>query len=511
MGCPLVSVFLSSYNHEKYVGEAIESVLNQSFKDFELIISDDCSSDNSWSVINSYTDNRIVKIRNSCNQGANLTMEKIKSFKGKYVAIHHSDDVWKINKLEKQVEFLENHPEYGACFTMVEYVDENGNFYDLPDKHVYKGIFDVKNRSRYEWLNHFFFCGNCLCHPSVLIRKELYFKYNLLENRIGMRQLPDFIIWVRLCMHENIYVYPETLTKFRLRRKVQENTSADRPDTHIRSQYEYYKVMSVYAEICDSKQFLAVFPEAQKYVVDGEINIKFALANMLLEGGAYSGWLLGLDLIFKELNQDSSRNQLLRLYNFDVKAFGKLVADKDVFNVSRNFRYLNSQLFIDIGDGNGIDGKNVINQKIYLGGDNHFYASFDISGYETVQALRFDPTDTYISLKIDKVKIDGVDAGWEPCNICRHDDDKDVFYTKDPQYSISARLGTWHTVEIMGQVYESGECIIDKAYQKLNQAYQELNQVYQDLNQELISIKHSRGYRLLENLRNIKRRYFGWI
>ena len=493
---PLVTVFLTSYNHARYLREAIESVLQQTFQDYELVICDDASEDASWEIIESYNDPRIVKIRHQYNYGYQL-IDTLDTFRGKYVAIHHSDDAWEPDKLEKQVEFLEKHTEYGACFTMVEYIDENSNFYDLPDKHAYKGVFDVKNKSRDEWLNYFFFSGNCLCHPSVLIRKELYFKYNLLENRIGMRQLPDFLMWVRLCMHENIYVYPEKLTKFRLRRKSQENTSADRPDAHIRSQYEYYKVMSVYADICDSKQFLAVFPEAEKYTVDGEINTKFALANMLLDGGAYSGWLLGLDLIFKELNQESSRNQLLRLYNFDVKAFGKLVADKDVFNVSRNFRYLNSQLFIDIGDGNGIDGKNVINQKIYLGGDNHFYASFDISEYETVQALRFDPTDTYISMKIDKVKIDGVDVEWEPCNICQHNGEREVFVTNDPQYAISVKEGAYHSVEIMGQVYERGECIIDKAYQ--------------DLNQEIVSIKDSRGYRLLENLRNIKKRYFGWI
>lgn len=507
---PLVTVLLTSYNHAKYLKEAIDSVLQQTFQDYELVICDDASEDASWEIIESYNDPRIVKIRHKYNYGYQL-IDTLDTFRGKYVAIHHSDDSWEPDKLEKQVGFLEMHPEYAACFTRVKYIDENSENYELPIGHAYRNIFDVENRTKEEWLHYFFFKGNCLCHPSILIRTDTYKEYSLLENKIGMFQVPDFQMWIKLCQNAEIYVYPEALTIFRLRRKVQENTSADRPDVHIRSQYEYYKVMSVYAEICDDKQFLAVFPEAQKYVVDGEINVKFALANMLLEGGAYSGWLLGLDLIFQELNQDSSRNQLLRLYNFDVKAFGKLVADKDVFDVSRNFRYLNSQLFIDIGDGNGIDGKNVINQKIYLGGDNHFYASYDISGYEKVNALRFDPTDTYIYLKIDKVKIDGVDVGWESCNICRHDDDKDVFYTKDPQYSISAGLGTWHTVEIMGQVYESGECIIDTAYQELNQVYQDLNQVYQDLNQELISIKHSRGYRLLERLRGIKRRYLGWI
>ena len=494
---PLVTVLLTSYNHAKYLKEAIDSVLQQTFQDYELVICDDASEDASWEIIESYKDPRIVKIRHQYNYGYQL-IDTLDTFRGKYVAIHHSDDAWEPDKLEKQVSFLENHPEYAACFTHVKYMDENSENYDLPMGHTYRKIFDVENRTKEEWLHYFFFTGNCLCHPSILIRKDAYKKYSLLEDKMGMIQLPDFQMWIKLCQNAEIYVYPEALTIFRLRRNVQENTSADRPDVHIRSQYEYYKVMSVYADICDSKQFLAVFPEAEKYTVDGEINTKFALANMLLDGGAYSGWLLGLDLIFKELNQESSRNQLLRLYNFDVKAFGKLVADKDVFNVSRNFRYLNSQLFIDIGDGNGIDGKNVINQKIYLGGDNHFYASFEISGYETVQALRFDPTDTYISMKIDAVKIDGVDVEWKPCNICRHDGEKDVFYTNDPQYTIDIGVHKESIVEIFGVVYGVGELVA-------NMELLEVKNTCKELRQELISIQKSRWYKISEQFRKLRR------
>lgn len=490
MNNPLVSVFLSSYNHEEYIGEAIESILNQTFSDFELIISDDCSTDNSWDVINRYKDSRIIKIRNEHNQVSNLTQSKINSFRGKYVAIHSSDDVWEREKLERQVAFLENNPEYAACFTGVEYIDEESKNYILPDGHPYKNVFKVENRSREEWLHYFFFRGNCLCHPSILIHRASYQKYNLLGNRMGLKQLPDFIIWIRLCLHENIFVLPEKLMKFRLRRTGQGNTSSDRPETHIRSQYEYYKVMETYSQITDEKEFLKIFPEAAKYVVGGDINIKFALAHMLLEGGSHSGWLLGLDLIFRELNMDVSRKQLLELYNFDVKSFGELVAKTDVFNENRYFRFLNSQLFIDIGDGSGIDGSNVINQRVYISGDNNFYVVFDTSDYEQVVELRYDPTDTYISMKLDRVKIDGEDVMCQPCNTSHRDGEKEIFYTNDPQYMIYIKSKNIGKIEIWGHVYALGNEAISTACSELHR--------------ELAEIKGSRGYRLLKKLRAIK-------
>ena len=96
---PKVSVILTSFNHEKYLKESIDSVLNQTFKDFELFIIDDGSSDNSWDIIKSYNDKRIIKIKHEKNLGQNLTMELIKQFKGEYFAVAHCDDRWEKEKL----------------------------------------------------------------------------------------------------------------------------------------------------------------------------------------------------------------------------------------------------------------------------------------------------------------------------------------------------------------------------------------------------------------------------
>src|SRR6185369_12696578 len=109
MRTPRVSVILTSFNHAKYVEEAIDSVLHQTFDDFELIIWDDASNDDSWQLINQFADPRIRTFRNADRKRAiwalNEAISRVAS--GRYIAVHHSDDVWERGKLEKQVTFLE--------------------------------------------------------------------------------------------------------------------------------------------------------------------------------------------------------------------------------------------------------------------------------------------------------------------------------------------------------------------------------------------------------------------
>ena len=153
---PLISIILTSYNHAKFIGEAIESVVNQTFSDWELFIFDDASSDNSLNIIQSYFDPRIKAFRNSANQGPTYAFNKVifELAQGEYIAIHHSDDVWELSKLQKQVDFLEANLDIGAVFSNAQAIDERGA--PLTDStHFYHNIFSQPNRSRYEWLRFF--------------------------------------------------------------------------------------------------------------------------------------------------------------------------------------------------------------------------------------------------------------------------------------------------------------------------------------------------------------------
>ena len=125
---PKVSVILTSYNHAAYIAAAIESVLNQTFTDFELLIIDDGSKDNSREIIKRFDDPRIKTFLYAENRGPVLAIrDAVNSARGKYIAVHHSDDLWALDKLDKQVKFLDANPNYAACFTLVEFVDERGD------------------------------------------------------------------------------------------------------------------------------------------------------------------------------------------------------------------------------------------------------------------------------------------------------------------------------------------------------------------------------------------------
>lgn len=327
---PKVSVILTSFNHAKYLREAIDSALNQTFTDFELIIWDDASSDDSWEIIQSYEDPRIKAFRNDVQRrgiyGINKAISEVAQ--GEYIAIHHSDDVWEPEKLEKQVAFLDSHADIGAVFTNALAIDEDSApFKD--EGHFYFKIFDQPNRSRHEWLRHFFERGNALCHPSVLIRKQCYKDCGL--YRYGFGQLGDFDMWVRLALQCEIYVLPEKLVRFRVREN-EANTSGSRPETRSRHLYEYSLILNHHLQINTLDDLVKVFPEALKFCSGDNPNLRYALAMTILEiQPFYFTIQFALNLLFEILNDPAQRNFVA----FDNKDFIKLTGELDPLQVQR--------------------------------------------------------------------------------------------------------------------------------------------------------------------------------
>ena len=118
MNKPALSVVMPVYNGEKYLGEAIDTILNQSFKDFEFLIINDGSTDRSMDIINSYTDNRIRVINNEKNRGIPYTRNlALREAKGEFLAWSDCDDISLPERLETQINFLKSNKEYGICGT----------------------------------------------------------------------------------------------------------------------------------------------------------------------------------------------------------------------------------------------------------------------------------------------------------------------------------------------------------------------------------------------------------
>lgn len=335
---PKVSVVMASYNHERFVAETIQSVLDQTYQDFEFIITDDGSADRTVDVIRRFDDPRIKLFCFPQNQGACTAMNYcINEAKGEYIAVINSDDAWFPNKLEKQVKFLEGNPDIGAVFSYAQIIDEKSN--DLVDKeHAYQKIFIQQNKNRFEWLKHLFW-GNCLCHPSILIRKVCYEITGLYDERYA--QLPDWDFWIRLCMRYDIHIITELLTKFRVH-KNEQNASGNRPDAMTRFHLETTQVMRNYLNPLVIENFLKIFslvtnvPEAGVSVVIEKIEpelIPFFIAKMALQIDRPAPKYFGLDLLYKMCSNPETAQKLKSKYSFDFNSLTSLASQQDIFGI----------------------------------------------------------------------------------------------------------------------------------------------------------------------------------
>src|SRR3712207_3309219 len=197
MAMPKVSVVVPSYNHERFVSQSIRSALEQTVSDLEVIVVDDGSRDGSVKVIETIEDPRLRLVTFPENIGAaEATNRGISDATGEFIAILNSDDAWVPNKIEQQLSIFDSRPDLGAVFSWAQFVDEKDqpiNPEDLP----FGRVFEERNRSRGLWLRRFLLQSNCLCHPSILIRRAVYDKVGLYDERF--RQLPDFDMWIRVC------------------------------------------------------------------------------------------------------------------------------------------------------------------------------------------------------------------------------------------------------------------------------------------------------------------------
>ena len=201
----LLSVILPVYNGALYLHDAIQSVLNQTFDQFELIILNDGSSDNSADIIKQFSDNRIVFVDQS-NLGLAKTLNKgISISKGQYIARMDADDICYKERFEKQIKFLESNQKVKLLGTAVENIDEYGNFvsYDIP----YIGSNFLKS-----YLKNF---GNPFKHPSIIMEKEAALKAGGYNELIG-KYFEDYFLWSEIAKFGEIEILPNVLLKYRI-------------------------------------------------------------------------------------------------------------------------------------------------------------------------------------------------------------------------------------------------------------------------------------------------------
>jgi glycosyltransferase involved in cell wall biosynthesis len=335
MRSPTVSVIMATYNHAEFVVQSINSVLDQDGVDFEFLIADDGSVDRTRDIVASIRDKRIHFFPNKENRGACIvTNELIQRASGEFIALINSDDYWiATDKLAYQLQVMKKNPEVGACFGRARFVDKDGNVIDkskLPQGYV----FDKRNRSRGAWLRHFFDLGNCICHPTMLIRKDCYDALGLYDNRL--RQLPDFDMWVRLLKKNEIYVSDREMVAFR--HLPGENASSGTSVNLRRLQTESYFILQRFFDGVPRDVFLDGFGDLLvESESPDEAHLDIEKSLLYLAKNRWSSHiynLIGLERIHFLLGSDKHRRILIDCYGIDDHTFQSLSAEIGVFDLT---------------------------------------------------------------------------------------------------------------------------------------------------------------------------------
>ena len=223
----LVSVIMPSWNTGRFIAESITSVINQTYTNWELIIVDDCSTDNTDEIVSSFSDERIRYFKNEKNCGAALTRNRaMREAKGEWIAFLDSDDLWEPEKLSKQLAFMKDN---GYVFSYHEYVkiDEESE----PLNIYVSGPEVVTKRKMYNY-------GYPGCLTFMYSAKVM----GLIQIK-DIRKNNDYAILLQLCKKADCYLLKENLARYRIRKK---SISHDKLSKKLKSHYDLF-------HICDEK------------------------------------------------------------------------------------------------------------------------------------------------------------------------------------------------------------------------------------------------------------------
>ena len=198
----LVSIIMPSYNTGRFIAETIESVLAQTYTNWELIIVDDCSTDNTNDIVTEFlSDTRICYIKNDTNSGAAASRNRaLREAKGKWIAFLDSDDLWEPDKLQKQISFMRDN---GYHFSYTNYIE-----IDEESKSKGKSVSGPKRITKHGMYNYCWM--GCL---TVMYDAETVGLIQITD----IKKNNDYAMWLKVCKKADCYLLDETLAKYRKR------------------------------------------------------------------------------------------------------------------------------------------------------------------------------------------------------------------------------------------------------------------------------------------------------
>ncbi len=207
-----ISIIMPVYNNSIYLNESIESVLNQTFENFELIIIDDGSIDNTIHILEYYKklDERVKIFRNQKNIGIAKSLNKgISLSNGKYIARIDSDDTWESDKLKKQINYLKKKPDIVLLGSNAIYINEKGEII----KNKNNPIYFSDNKIRKNILKY-----NLFCHSSVIFQKDHVKKLGYYNEKYPNTE--DYELWLRIIKSYKAEILPDKLVRYRIHKKM---------------------------------------------------------------------------------------------------------------------------------------------------------------------------------------------------------------------------------------------------------------------------------------------------
>jgi hypothetical protein len=218
---PKVTVLMSVYNAEKYLHEAMDSILNQTFQDYEFIIVNDGSTDSTLGILQGYRDPRISIINNPKNIGLTKSLNKgLKFAKGEYIARQDADDISLPGRLARQLNFMQAHPEVGGVGTWADIINPQG-----------ERLRTVQGPTNHDEICAHLLIHNPFVHTSMFVRRQTLGKVGGYQEELRYAQ--DYDLWWRLAQVGRVAVIPEVLVK---RRKY---TPGGIAEQHIQDQVRF--------------------------------------------------------------------------------------------------------------------------------------------------------------------------------------------------------------------------------------------------------------------------------
>jgi len=246
MCLPKITILMPVYNGGKFVREAINSILCQTFTDFEFIIIDDGSTDNSVSIVESYNDSRIILKHNTSNLGLIKSLNKgLELAKGKYIARMDADDFSKPNRLELQNNFMDYNHDVGVCGTWVQVIGEQNAIWKPP-------IADDNIRSSMVF-------ENVIYHPTSMFRRNLLEKNNIYYNE-SMNCAEDYAFWLQWSAYTKLANVGEILLNHRIHPESIGATNKNKQQ-EIASQIRFLQI-----------EKLGITPDSHEFILHNDIS-----------------------------------------------------------------------------------------------------------------------------------------------------------------------------------------------------------------------------------------------